>query len=243
MPVQRRVLLVEDDNEIGRLVSMELRDLDCRVDWVPDGVTGLKHFKQEPFDLIILDLMLPGMDGFEVCRRVREYNRFTPILMLTAKAEKRDIILGLELGADDYVTKPFCTPELVARINAIFRRSEAGREDATGQVASWPLCRGPLIVHPSKRKATLSGQPVDLTAKEFDLLLLFVRNPGRTFSRSDLLNEIWGPQFEGHEHTVNTHINRLRSKVEPNPSTPRFIQTVWGVGYRFADIEEMERMS
>ena len=236
-----RVLLIEDDPQIGQLVVTQLRELGYAVAWLQDGAAGLQRLRESPFDLLILDLMLPGLGGLDLCQRVREDDAVLPILMLTAKAEKRDVVLGLELGADDYLTKPFSTPELIARIKAIFRRIEADHQQDPGPTESQPLHRGALVIHPAKHKVTLHGAPVVLTAKEFALLLLFARHPGRTYSRRELLSDVWGTEFEGYDHTVNTHINRLRSKIEPDSSEPTYIQTVWGVGYRFAELEELYR--
>lgn len=237
----RRVMLIEDDPQIGRLVTSQLREAGFEVDWVPDGAAGLARFLDAPCDLLIIDLMLPSMDGLEICRRIRADNRYTPILMLTAKSSLRDVVLGLELGADEYVIKPFASAELMARIRAIFRRLEADREQIGGvQPSRRLLHRGALSIDADKHLVTLHGKPVTLTAKEFALLLLFAGHPGHAFSRSELLDRIWGPEFDGFDHTVNTHINRLRRKIETDPSRPRFICTVWGVGYRFAEIDEVQ---
>lgn len=240
MKTHRTVLLVEDDSQIGRFVADLLREVGYSVTWVQDGSSALKHFRTQALDLVILDLLLPGISGFDVCLRMREENRLTPIIILSAKAEKSDIVVGLEAGADDYLTKPFSTSELIARIHAIFRRIEADGEAVTGRAPRQPVHRGDLVTYPTERRVAVRGRAVALTAKEFELLLLFAQNPGRTFSRSELLNEVWGPEFGGQEHTVNTHINRLRGKLEPDSSHPVYIRTVWGIGYRFADLEELE---
>jgi len=229
------ILLIEDDSQIARLVSTQLRETGFEVEWVADGRAGLDRFGARAFDLLILDLMLPGMDGLDVCRRIRADRRLTPILMLTARADKRDVVLGLEVGADDYLTKPFHGAELIARVQALLRRSARGPEQAQPEA---PVTCGPLIMYPDKRKAGVHGRAVELTAKEFDLLLLFCRHPGRAFSRGELLDAVWGAEFEGYDHTVNTHINRLRNKIESDADKPRLIQTVWGVGYRMAEAEE-----
>ncbi|MDX1547398.1 MAG: response regulator transcription factor [Rhodothermales bacterium] len=237
-----QVLYVEDDPQIGALVAGELEAMHCTVQWCHDGETGLHAFRERPFDLVVLDLMLPGLSGLDVCRRIRQVNPFVPIVMLTAKADMRDVVRGLELGADDYVTKPFRTAELLARIKALFRRVEADRAWQGLVPDEAMLVRGRLVLYPDLRKVTLDGARVDLTAKEFDLLLLFARHPGRAFRRADLLEAVWGTRFEGYDHTVNTHINRLRGKIEPDPSSPVYIQTLWGVGYRFAEQEELQRL-
>lgn len=230
------ILLVEDDPQIGKLVATQLRELGYGVDWSMDGSAALASFGGKAFDLVILDLMLPSLGGLEICRRIRAANQLTPVLMLTAKADKRDVVRGLEVGADDYLTKPYHAAELTARVQALLRRSSAMRGTAGGESV---LQRGSLTIDRVKHKVSVRGRAVALTAKEFDLLLLFCREPGRTYSRGDLLNAVWGPEFDGYDHTVNTHINRLRNKIETDAAEPRFIQTVWGVGYRFAELDEL----
>jgi DNA-binding response OmpR family regulator len=229
-----RILIVEDDTQIAQLVAAELRDADCTVDWAANGERGLEKFAAGAVDLVVLDLNLPGIDGLEVCQRIRATDRLTPILMLTARTTKQDIVRGLELGADEYLTKPFSTLELVARIRALFRRVATWREQLGREDSPEPIRRGALLIDPSKRETQIAGKTVSLTAKEFDLLLLFAKHPGRTFTRADLLTRVWGDGFEGYEHTVNTHINRLRNKVESDPAEPKLIETVWGLGYRLA---------
>lgn len=229
-----RILIVEDDTQIAQLVAAELRDADCTVDWAANGERGLEKFAAGAVDLVVLDLNLPGIDGLEVCQRIRATDRLTPILMLTARTTKQDIVRGLELGADEYLTKPFSTLELVARIRALFRRVATWREQLGREDTPEPIRRGALLIDPTKRETQIAGKPVSLTAKEFDLLLLFAKHPGRTFTRADLLTRVWGDGFEGYEHTVNTHINRLRNKVESDPAEPKLIETVWGLGYRLA---------
>ena len=188
--------------------------------------------------LVILDIMLPGTDGFDICKRIRGENQSTPVLMITAKTEEVDKVLGLELGADDYITKPFSIREVLARVKAIFRRVEVDQREA-GRSPDEPIRIGSLRVEPEKRKVTRDGETIDLTSKEFDLLHLFVKNPGRAYSRQELLDEVWGYQYSGYSHTVNTHINRLRNKIEPDASEPTYVKTVWGVGYRFAEPDEV----
>lgn len=235
----KSVLIIEDDPNIADLVDIHLKDMGYGIDHASDGPAGLEKAGHGTYDLIILDLMLPRLDGFEVCKRIRAENTYTPILMLTAKSEELDKVLGLELGADDYLTKPFSIRELLARIKAIFRRMEADEEKAARAQTPKQLVYAGLTLYPEKRKVTLDGAAVELTAKEYDLLALFAANPGRTYNRRELLDLVWGYQFDGYEHTVNSHINRLRSKIEQNPSEPRFVKTVWGVGYRFAEPEEL----
>ena len=179
--------------------------------------------------------MLPGIDGLEICRRLRTEKPELPILMLTARTTELDRVLGLEMGADDYLTKPFSVRELVARVKAIFRRMEVF--DTQPQPAK--LALGPVEIDADSRRVLVEGEPVELTAREFDLLAFFARHPGRVFTRGQLLDKVWGYTHEGYEHTVNTHINRLRGKLEADPSHPRFILTVWGVGYRFPTTEEL----
>ncbi len=232
------ILIVEDDTDLVKLIKINLEDQGYDVSTASDGVKALELFEKKSPSLIILDIMLPRMDGFEVCKQIRQTDRKVPILMLTAKAEEVDKILGLELGADDYMTKPFSVRELAARVKAIFRRIRVDQEK--DGLLPEKLVFDDLEIYPNKRKVVLEGKPIELTSKEYDLLLLFSTNPGKAYSREQLLNQVWGYSYEGYSHTVNSHINRLRSKIENNPSDPRFIKTVWGVGYRFADVEETE---
>ncbi len=238
--MRKRVLIVEDDQDIAHLVALHLKDIDCEVEAVADGKSGLERAQAGEYDLIILDLMLPGIDGLEICRRVRSRADYTPILMLTARTSEFDRVLGLELGADDYLTKPFSVLELVARVKALFRRMEAlASRDGLAEQASLRL--GDLAIEPDKRSVEVRGEAVQLTAKEFDLLLHFALYPGRVFTRAQLLDQVWGYGHEGYEHTVNSHINRLRSKIEQDPAQPRYVLTVWGIGYRFSEPEEDSR--
>ena len=230
----RNVLVIEDQRDIARLIRLHLQDLSCNVTLRFDGDAGLAEAESGSWDLIILDLMLPGLDGLEICRRLRARTLYTPIMMVTAKATEIDRVLGLELGADDYLTKPFSVLELVARVKALFRRLEALAE--SGPPASKKAIRsGELVINPETRVVTLEGREVNLTAKEFDLLLHFARNRGRVYTRLQLLDTVWGYGHDGYEHNVNCHINRLRAKVERNPAQPKYILTVRGVGYKFAD--------
>lgn len=230
----RKALIIEDDPDIARLVQMHLRDIDCESDIAGDGATGVKKFRQAAYDLVVLDLMLPGMDGLAVCREIRRAPGYVPILMLTAKSTELDRVVGLEMGADDYLTKPFSIPELLARIKALFRRVEALAETPHTEQQRTLEC-GQLSIDLEKREVRVSGRGVALTAKEFDLLVYFASHPGRVYSRTQLLDGVWGYSHEGYEHTVNSHINRLRAKIEDDPANPRYILTVWGVGYKFAD--------
>jgi DNA-binding response OmpR family regulator len=233
--VARRILVIEDDPGIADLVKLHLQEAGYQVEVAPDGRSGLERSQQERFDLVILDLMFPsGPDGLEVCRQLRARPHDTPILMLTARAAEVDRVVGLEMGADDYLTKPFGVRELVARAKALFRRIEV-LEEASSPDANRPIEVQGLRIDPERRAITVDGRPLKLTAKEFDLLLHFARHPGRVFQRSQLLDAVWGYSHAGYEHTVNAHINRLRAKIERDPARPSYIQTVWGVGYKFCD--------
>jgi len=231
--MKKEVLVIEDDPDIVELLRIHLEDLDCHVTKALTGTTGLKQAETNYFDLIILDLMLPELDGLEICKNVRAQKVYTPILMLTAKVEEIDKIIGLETGADDYMTKPFNVREFISRVKAIFRRVNMIREES-GETTKIYKFNG-LLIDLDKRKVTLNGNNISLTPKEFDLLVLMAAHPGRSYSRDELLNLIWGYEFSGYEHTVNSHINRLRSKIEPDINSPQFILTTWGIGYRFND--------
>ena len=234
--MSRKILVVEDNKDLARLLELHLRDLNYDVDLTFDGDAGWAQIKSTPYDLIILDLMLPGIDGLEICRRLRAEPSYTPILMLTSKSTELDRVLGLEIGADDYVTKPFSIRELMARVKAIFRRVDELQSDRRPDTQAI-IRAADLIIEPLRREVSLAGKAIDLTAKEFDLLLHFTRNAGRVFTRSQLLGDVWGYGHDGYEHTVNSHINRLRGKIEANPAHPDYILTVWGVGYKFADFD------
>lgn len=228
----KQFLVVEDNYDIANLVSMHLQDLGAEVQLASDGNVGLALAQKKRFDLIILDLMLPGIDGLEICRRLRGSDNNTPILMLTAKSAELDRVVGLEMGADDYLPKPFSVRELVARAKAILRRAET-RSIPSEKVEE--LRAGELLLDQSKRHVAIAGKVIDLTAREFDLLWHFATHPGQVFTRSQLLDSVWGYGHDGYEHTVNSHINRLRSKIEEDPSSPTYILTIWGVGYKFSD--------
>jgi DNA-binding response OmpR family regulator len=230
-----RVLIIEDDPDIARLVRMHLNDIDCQADIIGDGREGVSRFNQGHYDLVVLDLMLPGMDGLAVCREIRRAEGYVPILMLTAKSSELDRVLGLEMGADDYLTKPFSVLELQARIKALFRRTEALTTRWTNPPEQALIDRGDIVIDVTRHQVKVRGEPVELTAREFDLLLHFASHPGSVYSRIQLLDSVWGYNHEGYEHTVNTHINRLRTKIEADPANPRYILTVWGVGYKFAE--------
>lgn len=231
--MDKKVLIVEDDVDISGLIEIHLKDMGFDTLIADRGDTALEIALTEAFDFIILDIQLPGKDGLEVCRELRASKLKTPILMLTARSEEIDKILGLEMGADDYLTKPFSIRELTARVKAILRRTESQSDHSP---ASREVLRyDELVIDKDKRKVLLNNERIDLTPKEFDLLALMATNPGKSYSRESLLSVVWGYEFAGYEHTVNSHINRLRSKIELDLSSPKFILTSWGVGYRFND--------
>jgi DNA-binding response OmpR family regulator len=228
--VRKRILIIEDEGDIAELIRLHLDDQGFFVATAYDGNTGLRKASMCSWDLVILDLRLPGIDGLEICRRLRQDSSVVPILMLTSKSSELDRVLGLEIGADDYVTKPFSVLELIARVKAILRRAEPSRGAVAKDMEE--VRAGCVNIDPLTRCATIRGDVVDLTAKEFDLLCHFATNPGRVFRRLELLDSVWGYGHEGYEHTVNSHINRLRAKIEDDPAHPELIVTVWGVGYK-----------
>jgi DNA-binding response OmpR family regulator len=232
--MRRRVLIIEDDEDIAHLVELHLKDAGYEVSLARDGNAGIEQALSKPNDLIILNLMLPGLDGLEVCRRLRAESAYTPVIMLTSRSSELDRVLGLEIGADDYLTKPFSIRELMARVKALFRCVEALKSRAAQQ-ANAMIQTGDLVIDAEKRKVTLRGNHVTLTVKEFDLLLHFMNYPGRVYTRRELLNLVWGYGYEGYAHTVNSHINRLRAKIEDNPAQPFYILSVHGVGNKFTD--------
>ena len=230
----KKVLVVEDDRDIVDLLEIHLKDMNCELDKVYEGNEGLKKGLEESYDLIILDIMLPNKDGLEICRQLRAKDVLTPIMMPTAKSEEIDKVLGLEFGADDYMTKPFSVREFVARIKAIFRRAEMAENRKNAQEKNDLILQfGDLTIDLDKRKVAIQNQRIDLSPKEFDLLNLLASKPGKSYSRMQILNLVWGYDFEGYEHTVNSHINRLRGKIEPDIQQPTYILTSWGIGYRF----------
>ncbi len=231
----KRILLVEDEHDIAELVSLHLADLCDEVVVANDGHEGMQLATTDDWSLIILDIRLPGPNGIEICRAVRRARSYQPVLMLTSMSAELDLVLGLESGADDYLTKPFSVLELSARVRAIFRRIDSlSKANGDDTAAAGGLAVGDIRIDPDRREVFLDDREVELTAREFDLLCHFARHPGRVFRRSDLLDKVWGYGHEGYEHTVNSHINRLRAKIEKNPSQPEHIVTVWGVGYKFA---------
>jgi DNA-binding response OmpR family regulator len=231
---ERRILVIEDEHDLAALLTLHLSDLPAQVRVACDGRSGLELALSEPWDAIVLDLRLPQIGGLDVCREIRARGPYVPILMLTARAGELDRVLGLELGADDYVTKPFSLLELQARVKALLRRAAQGAAaPATGDAQPAHIEAGELRVDRLQRRAWLAGVELTLTPREFDLLWYFARHPGRAFSRSELLDSVWGYGHDGYDHTVNSHINRLRTKLGDNRNEARYIHTVWSVGYRF----------
>lgn len=228
--MRKRILVVEDERDIAELIRLHLDDLGFAVTMTGDGNAGLRMASAGSWDLVILDLRLPGLDGLEICRRLRQNSGSVPVLILTSKSSELDRVVGLEIGADDYVTKPFSVLELIARVKAILRRAELSRQSTfadRGEVRT-----GCVTVDPGTRDARVRGEAIELTAREFDLLYHFATHPGRVFRRLELLDSVWGYGHDGYEHTVNSHINRLRAKIETDPAHPELIVTVWGVGYK-----------
>lgn len=231
MERSKRVLVVEDDAHIAELLRLHLADEGFAVEHAADGDSGLRLVQTGRWDLLVLDLMLPGVDGLEICKRARTMADYVPIIIISARSSEVHRILGLELGADDYLAKPFSMLELAARAKALLRRTDALARAARVE-AGHLECHG-LSLDPLAREARLTGRLLDLTPREFDLLYFFARHPERVFSRLQLLNQVWGYSHDGYEHTVNTHINRLRAKIEADPTDPKRILTVWGRGYKF----------
>ena len=230
------ILVAEDQTDIRELIALNLRNAGYEVTTVGDGPAALASQNEQASDLLILDLMMPGLDGLEVCKALRARGRSSPILMLTAKATELDRVLGLELGADDYLTQPFSLAELLARVKALLRRADLLRAAQANAGGEGRVVRnGELEIHPGKRQARWRGATLDFTALEFDLLLHFATHPGHVFSRAQLLDAVWGYSHEGYEHTVTTHINRLRNKLEADPMRPALILTVRGAGYKMRD--------
>ena len=227
-----KVLIIEDDKDIADLIAIHIADLGFEIDKAFDGKEGLLKALNNVYKIILLDIRLPGLDGVEICKRIRQEKNHTPILMVTSKSEEIDKVIGLEVGADDYITKPFGIRELIARVKAILRRAELTQQVKPSDVNEEIKCEG-LYINITLRNVEVYGKRIELSPKEFDLLVLFASNPGRTYTRTQLLDQVWGYQFEGYEHTVNSHINRLRTKIEQNLNEPEFLLTTWGVGYKF----------
>ncbi|MDA3950105.1 MAG: response regulator transcription factor [Spirochaeta sp.] len=233
-----KILIVEDDQAIVDLINLHLTDEGYETSVTSDGAEAISRAASGDIDLVILDIMLPGMDGLSICRHLRGDNSQVPILMLTARSAEMDKVVGLEVGADDYITKPFSVRELVARVRALLRR--AGTEHSgyihTDGVSSRRVADiAALHIDLDQRRVSVGGREVELTAKEFNLLAVLAGEPGRAYSRAELLEMVWGYRYEGYNHTVNSHINRLRGKIENDPAHPELIETVWGYGYRLSD--------
>ena len=228
--MNEQLLLVEDDDAISGVLRVHLEEAGFRLHRESDGQRAMAAIDRQRWDMVLLDLMLPGADGWEVCRYLRARHADVPVIMLSARSAEAHRVLGLELGADDYLAKPFSMLELVARVRALLRRIEQLKS-----IPSVPteLCFGPFRLNTERRELSRDGAPMALTLREFDLLHFLLRHPGRAFSRAELLQRVWGAGFDGYEHTVNSHINRLRTKIEDDPRAPLRIVTVWGTGYRF----------
>lgn len=239
--MRNKVLVIEDNADLAQILPMHLSDAGMDVEVAIDGRSGLERASQGGIDLIILDLILPEVGGIEICRRLRTASIYTPILMLTSRSSELDRVKGLAVGADDYLTKPFSIPELLARVKAMFRRRDY--YSVAGGTIDERLRFGELSIEPARREVRRAGKLLDLTTREFDLLLHFARFPTRVFSRSELLDSVWGQSHDALEHTVNSHINRLRAKIEPDVDAPSYFLTVWGVGYKFVPPDEAERNS
>ena len=239
MTEPKRILVAEDQTDIRDLLVLNLRAAGYAVSETRDGLSALALQTEAPCDVLVLDLMMPGLDGLDLCKTLRARGDTTPILMLTAKSTELDRVLGLELGADDYLTKPFSLAELMARVKVLLRRAEQLRAALAAQAApsdtGAALINGELEIQPIKRQAKVRGRALDFTALEFDLLMHFAQHPGHVYSRSQLLSAVWGYSHDGYEHTVTTHINRLRAKLEDDPLKPEFILTVRGAGYKMRE--------
>lgn len=228
-----KILVVDDEKLLVKGIKFNLENEGYQVLTAYDGATAVELARQETLDLIILDLMMPGLSGSEACMKIREFSD-VPIIMLTARSEDADKLIGFESGADDYITKPFNILELKARIRALIRRSSMAPA-APAEPDSGKLVRGHIEIDPERRSAHRFGQNVELTLKEFDLIELLMRNPGKVYSREQLLDLVWGYDYQGDIRTVDVHIRRLREKLERNPAAPEYIITKWGVGYYFAE--------
>ncbi len=228
--MKKRVLVVDDEKLIVKGIRFSLEQDGMEVDCAYDGAEALEAAKQKEYDMVLLDVMLPKLTGFEVCQQIREFSNM-PIIMLTAKGDDMDKILGLEYGADDYITKPFNILEVKARIKAILRRNSKKEKEETSKIIVFDKMK----VDCESRRVYIDKKEVNLTAKEFDLLELLINNPNKVYSRDSLLNTVWGYDYPGDVRTVDVHIRRLREKIEANPSEPRYIHTKWGVGYFFQD--------
>ncbi len=230
------VLIVEGEPEVADALKHLLEASSCTVEVALAGDTGLRLAQSKAFDLIVLDPTLPGLDGLEVCRRLRTRHAYTAVLMLSAHGSDVDRVAGLQAGADDYITTPYSAPELMARVQALFRRVDALSEQSKSVERSLARIGRVLSIDTRSREVRVRGQLRALTRKEYDLLLLFARNPGRVYTRAQLLDAVWGYSYEGYEHAIECHINRLRAKIEANSAKPKLLRTVWGIGYKFTGV-------
>ncbi len=231
----KKIFLIEDDVDIVQLLQLHFTEPYYHLTACTNGVTAIEQLTSNQYDLILLDIMLPDIDGNEICKWLRQKKIATPVIMLTSRAEEIDKVLALELGADDYVTKPFSIRELMARVKAMLRRSEHPYATQNGANAAPEIRIKDLFINKEKRQVMVSDNHLELTVKEFDLLYMLATNQGKTFSRQQMLEDVWGYSFKGYEHTVTSHINRLRMKIEPDINQPVYILTTWGVGYRFTE--------
>ncbi len=226
----KHLLLVEDDAAVASAVTLHLEQAGFDCSHETNGKNAVDRITQGRFDLLLLDLGLPGMDGLEVCRRVREIKPDLPVIILSARSHEAHKVLGLELGADDYITKPFSMVEVTARVRSLLRRLDQLKQNPQQQILE---LTGGMKIDPTKRQVWLHDKDVELTLREFDLLHFLASNSQRAFSRAQLIEQVWGASFDGYEHAVNSHINRLRAKIETDPRDPKWVITVWGMGYRF----------
>lgn len=231
----KNVLVIEDDREIGDLIRKSLDSAHYTTTVQTSGEDGVQFYKANHPDLVILDLSLPDIDGMEVCRNLRKSDESTPIFILSARNEEIDRIMGLELGADDYITKPFSVRELKTRVDVFFRRWDKKTGSRLPSPSAGELVRGALNIDPVRRRVTLKDQIINISRKEFDILQLMAASPGKVFSREMILEAVWGTEWDGFERMIDSHIKRLRSKLEKNSSQPEWIETIWGIGYRFTD--------
>lgn len=236
--MEKRALIIEDDEDIIELVSSTISGLGFKVRSITDGMLGLEVARSEEFDLIVLDLMLPSMEGSEICRRIRETNKKVPIVLVTGVNDELHKVMLLELGADDYITKPFSIPELRARVRTILRRSERGQQAADEQTAAETFTYKGMSIDFVKRRVILDGEAVDLTPTEFELLAILVSHPGRPFSRDEINELMYGYEVSGESRSIYSHMNRLRTKIEKDNANPVYIHTIRGIGYAFTDVKE-----
>lgn len=233
-----KIIIVEDDPAIAEMLIYHLQDLGYEIEHFSNGLKAKEYLESSHYDLVLLDIMLPGYNGLDLCRELRQLRPTIPIMLLTSLDSEADRVVGLELGADDYLTKPFSMRECQARIKALLRRCQLNSQDVVSDGAQSELTFEELVINEASRYVSINGKSVELTAREFDLFLYLAQNNQRVFSRGQLLDSIWGYSHEGYEHTVNTHINRLRKKLKREDGKPDFIQTVWAVGYKFLSKEE-----